>query len=146
MRIVLVSCCGPKASSPRAAKDLYRSPLFITSRLWAEERGDRWYILSAKLGLISPEKTIGWYDERLDEKSADDRRVWGSHIAAKLKAHAADEIVILAGASYCAWSSAFQNVHQPMKGIVGIGPRIAWLKADLANPQSTWRKKPAAAS
>jgi hypothetical protein len=63
--IVLVACSARKRGTPCPAKDLYTSTLFRYSRRYAEQFGDRWYILSARHGLLSPEARISPYEQTL---------------------------------------------------------------------------------
>ena len=126
-RIILISCCGPKGPTPAAAKDLYRSPLFKASRVWGERNGDKWFILSAKLHLVSPDAMIAPYNQRLKDASRAERRAWDDQVARQLARFSADEIVVLAGRDYCGWCARFGTVRQPLAGMSGIGRRIDWL-------------------
>jgi hypothetical protein len=56
--VVLVACAGTKVPRQAAAKDLYASALFLKSRSYAERVGGRWFILSAKHGLLGPEELV----------------------------------------------------------------------------------------
>jgi hypothetical protein len=62
--LVVVSCGKDKIwrlrpnVGPTAAREAYASPVFKTSRSYAERFGERWLILSAKYGLVAPEFTI----------------------------------------------------------------------------------------
>jgi hypothetical protein len=40
------------------------SAYFCKMRAWAKSRGDTWYILSAKHGLVAPDEPLPPYDER----------------------------------------------------------------------------------
>lgn len=50
------------------ARELYCSPLIRMERVYAERHRDRWFILSAKCGLVAPERVIEPYDETLKDK------------------------------------------------------------------------------
>jgi hypothetical protein len=62
--LVIVSCGEQKIwkqyphAGPTAAQDAYTSSPFTKSRLYAEQFGDRWVILSANYGFIEPEFII----------------------------------------------------------------------------------------
>ncbi len=43
---------------PTAARYIYTGPPFIVNKLYAEKFGERWVILSAKYGFISPDTVI----------------------------------------------------------------------------------------
>lgn len=84
-RIALVSCSAMKLDAPAAARDLYCSPLFKLQRRWAELRFDRWFILSAKHGLVLPDQRLEPYDRRLEDYSSQERRLWGAHVIEQLR-------------------------------------------------------------
>lgn len=123
--IVLVACCGKKLPNAAKAKDIYRSELFIKSRRYAEQHGDRWLILSAKHGVVDPEDVIEPYDETLNDKSAAERRVWSAKVAEQLQKHRNDRLTVLAGGAYCGWTDGF-NAERPMQGL-GIGQQLQYL-------------------
>jgi len=123
--VVLIACCGKKLKEPAPAKDLYRSDLFIKARRYAEQHGDRWFILSAKHGVVDPEAIIEPYDETLTEKSAAERRAWSAKVAVQLAGHKRDRLTVLAGEAYCGWSEGFK-VERPMRGL-GIGQQLRFL-------------------
>ena len=133
LRVVLVACCGEKLSHPAPAKDLYQSELFKKSRTWAESNGDKWLILSAKLGVIHPEQVVEPYDETLNDKKAGERAEWSRKVAQQLGSYSTDRLVVLAGKNYCGWVEGF-DVERPMEGM-GIGQQLAWLKAQNSKEQ-----------
>jgi 5'-3' exonuclease len=131
--VCLVSCSAEKADFECNAKDLYTSALFRKSRAWAERQGHRWYILSAKHGLLPPETVVGPYDESLKVASKEDRKVWGERAVQQLKSVAAPpaRIFLLAGSSYSDAITRELNhlgyrVVQPLQGM-SIGKRLQWL-------------------
>jgi hypothetical protein len=63
--VTLVQCTDSKYGGERRAGDKYQaSRYFRRMREWALDRGDPWFILSAKYGLLHPDETINNYDER----------------------------------------------------------------------------------
>lgn len=132
-RVVLVSCCGEKLEAPASALELYRSRLFRLARAYAEQHGDAWLILSARHGAIAPDQVVAPYDLRLPTRRAD-RAAWGA-IAAQQLADLVDGpavLVSLAGAPYTDTIAprlpARLVLEHPLAGL-GIGDRLAWLKA-----------------
>ena len=123
--IVLVACCGKKLSEPAPAKDIYRSELFIKSRRYAEQHGDRWLILSAKHGVLHPDTVIEPYDETLNDKTAAERRTWAAKVSQELANYKNDRLTVLAGETYCGWVDDF-HVERPMKSL-GIGQQLQYL-------------------
>ena len=71
--VTLIQCTNAKREEPAAARDLYdKSGYFRAMRAWADARGDPWYIVSAKHGLVYPNETLAPYDERgLSEAQAE---------------------------------------------------------------------------
>lgn len=84
-RIALVSCVRSKRDFKSAARDLYISPLFRGLRRYAEANADRWYILSAEYGLVSPEERIEPYERTLKTMKMPERKAWADRVNDKLK-------------------------------------------------------------
>lgn len=82
--IALVSCGKRKRSTAAAAKDLYTSPLFRLSRQWAEVCADRWFVVSAKYGLVDPDQLLDPYDLSLDSLSASQITAWYNQVTSAL--------------------------------------------------------------
>jgi hypothetical protein len=58
MRVGLVGCVKTKQPRVAPAQELYTSPLFRRRRAWVERTCDRWFILSAKHGLVEPGRVL----------------------------------------------------------------------------------------
>lgn len=136
--IGLVSCVKTKASTQCAAADLYTSVWFRKARFYAEKCCDRWYILSAKHGLISPDTVIAPYEETLATMPAAKRREWAAAVISDLMEEVirGDEIIFLAGAQYREHlirplAESGIDVSIPMEGL-GIGQQLAWLNKHLS--------------
>lgn len=144
-RIGLVACSSEKASHRCQARDLYTSQLFRASRAYVEATCVRWYVLSAKHGLLEPSTVIAPYDYALSRLHAN---AWGERIGAALdraiphETEANAELVILAGALYADSISTPRDPRgerefywsEPLYGL-GIGQRLQWLK--LNTPRGT---------
>jgi len=100
--VVLVSCVAKKRSLSIEAKDLYLSDLFEKSRLFAETYGDKWFILSAKHGLLDPNQVISPYDVTLKNMSRGERKAWAAGVIESLEKQVTKNqpIIILAGEYY----------------------------------------------
>src|SRR5690348_12351368 len=83
--LVLISCSRRKREQACAAGDLYISDRFAKARVYAEVTGRRWYVISAKWGLVHPDDTIAPYDMELAEQSSSYRAAWGNWVAARLE-------------------------------------------------------------
>ena len=133
MSLYLVSCVSKKRAVPAPAQDLYVSPLFLKTRTYVESRGQPWYILSAKYGLVRPEQLIEPYDLTLKQMPVAERRRWAERVMSQLQPHldGVAEVVFLAGQPY----QEFLNpqigrqgvaVYDPLQGLK-IGERLRWL-------------------
>jgi hypothetical protein len=104
-RIGLVGCVKSKRTQPTRAEDLYISPLFAGRRRWVERTCGRWFILSAKYGLVAPGQVVEPYDDPLTDKSRSARRAWAQSVIADLQSQLQDlgayAFEVHAGAAYC---------------------------------------------
>jgi hypothetical protein len=80
MRIGLVGCVKSKQPRAAPARELYTSPLFVGRRTAVERTCDRWYILSAKHGLVAPTEILQPYDETLNKASRPQRERWSQEV------------------------------------------------------------------
>lgn len=140
----LIACCSQKSEEPALAKDLYQSPLFKKSREYAERNADQYFIMSALLGLVSPDKLIGPYDESLSDKDARGRRIWANRIVIDLDGiiQDNDRLIILAGCLYRDELLVILNRRYPNLDIVipfegmGIGYQLQALNKENLHEQS----------
>lgn len=140
----LVGCVKMKQSVPSPAKDLYVSPLFRRQREAVESRCERWFILSAKHGLLDPELTIEPYEEALHGTSRQHRRSWSASVLAQLQAELGDldglHIEIHAGEDYYAFGlvdgllNAGATVALPTKGLT-LGQKLAYYRKGKPPPR-----------
>lgn len=65
--VYLIACCKTQGATPMAARELYRSDLFVKSREFAEASASPLYVLSAAHGLVHPDSVIAPYDRTLAE-------------------------------------------------------------------------------
>jgi len=82
--ILLLGCGKAMLDHPAPAGELYIGPVFRARRAFAESSGLRWYILTAKHGLLDPEEMIGPYDLPLARQPVSYRRAWGEQVAEQL--------------------------------------------------------------
>lgn len=104
MRIGLVGCVKSKRIVPESAQNLYTSALFRGRRQYVEGSCDRWFVLSAKHGLVDPLEVIEPYDVALSKQSASYRSVWSRNVLRQLQNQIGDisglTFEFHAGASY----------------------------------------------
>ena len=147
-RIGLVSCVKTKLDQPAPARELYTSPLFRGAKAAVEESGYRWFVLSAKHGLVEPDTVLEPYERTLTDATAEQRRAWSERVLEQLRAHLGDlsgrVVEIHAGRSYSAWGladgleAAGVHVELSVEGLT-LGERLAHY-AGVA-PQSRRERK-----
>lgn len=129
--IALIGCCKKKLSQASRVQELYQSPLFKLSVAYAEKRGLKWAVLSAKHGLVLPYRILEPYDETLIKMPVAKRRAWGLGVAQDLEFTWGVEMkyVFLAGEAYRMAVSALPpaRLEEPLTGL-GIGDRLRFLK------------------
>lgn len=138
-KIVLISCVSMKQAKEAKAKDLYVSPLFKMNYAYAESQNpDAIYILSAKYGLVDPERVIPPYEQTLNTMKAAQVKDWALDVIEQMQGKInfqKDEIIFLAGERYRKFILPLcRNAKVPLKGL-GIGKQLGWLKKKLSSVQ-----------
>lgn len=137
--VVLLGCVKKKRSDRAPAAHLYISPLWRARRRYAETSGAPWFILSAKHGLVKPREVLAPYEVALSQRSAPERRAWGTKAVADLEAEVGDlhgsRVEIHAGALYrnavrTPLEEKGVRVVNPLAGL-GIGQQLAWYDAQM---------------
>jgi hypothetical protein len=135
--IVLVSCVSQKRTVPSTAQDLYLSSWFLNASAYAKRVGDQWFILSAKYGLLAPDKVIEPYNVTLKTMPVRSRRLWAVGVIRDLVRilSSGDTVVFLAGDAYREnLIVPIQNmgcqISIPMQGL-RIGEQMQWLNHQL---------------
>jgi hypothetical protein len=146
----LISCGKRKLDRPAPARDLYTGRLFQLARQFAERHCERWYILSAKHGLVSPETVLEPYDLCLNDLSVRDVRAWAKRVYEQLAPDLTEDtrvlihggrhpltVTALAGNAYLRWLVPLfgWSLWRPLLGL-GIGQQLLWLKTALEGEQS----------
>jgi hypothetical protein len=83
-RIVLVGSSGATAGAAQPAARMFESDLFARARAYAESSGHRWFVLSAKHGLLDPVDVIGPFDLLLGDQTFGYRAAWAEWVVAQL--------------------------------------------------------------
>lgn len=101
-KLALVSCVSQKASNPLPAKDLYTSQWFRSARRYTESLGIDWLILSAKYGVVEPDRVISPYNLTLNRMNREQRAKWAVKVYKELAPYlvTVDTVIILAGERY----------------------------------------------
>ena len=84
-RIGLVGCGKGKATTPARASELYTSALFRGRREYVERTCDVWYVLSAKHGLLEPDRILEPYEQTVKSASRQERRDWSQRVVRDLR-------------------------------------------------------------
>ncbi len=131
--LCLVSCVWTKQSHQALARDLYISVWFAKVRKLVEAQGWPWFILSAKHGLVHPDKEIAPYEKTLNTMRVAERRAWASDVMQALACHlgGVQTVVVFAGQRYREFlvpemRKRGVRVEVPMEGLK-IGEQLAWL-------------------
>lgn len=131
--LFLVSCVKSKLDRPAFAKDIYTSNFFNLARKLVEKNRADWRILSAKYGLLDPDRLIQPYELTLNAMTIADRRLWAAQVWHDLSPLISNyqRVVVLAGLPYREFligelkrSSA--EIEIPMEGL-RQGEQLAWL-------------------
>jgi cytoplasmic iron level regulating protein YaaA (DUF328/UPF0246 family) len=134
--VYLVSCVAEKRASECPAESLYCSELFRKARAYVLRKmdpEDKWYILSAKYGLLHPRRVVGPYNETLNTLCKPERLEWARQVTIELRTslNPDDLVVFLAGQKYrefleIAVLALGCRVSVPMRGM-RIGEQLHWL-------------------
>lgn len=134
MLIRFVPCAKTKLAYEAPAKDLYVSRTFKRMRHYCELKGDPWYILSAKHGLVHPDTMLKPYERTLNGMPKAECRAWARMVRRQIETTrfgGATELELLCGASYRDplmpfLRMCFAPIRTPMKGMAQ-GVQYKWL-------------------
>lgn len=161
--LLLIGCTKGKQDRPYNSKtggcvvpeQLYHSPLFTKRIDYAETRGIRWAVLSAKYGVWFPQISMKPYDQTFADMDPADIAAWHVAVAQRLVEELWESynigqsvrsikpreftIEIHAGADYChplteILRAVGIKVDLPLKGL-GIGEQLAWYCKHEDTPQ-----------
>jgi hypothetical protein len=129
-KIGLVGCVKSKRGSPAPAADLYTSALFSGRRRRVEATCSRWYILSARHGLVPPGQELSLDDETVTTQGVAARRAWAGRARIQLQAALGDvgryDFEIHAGAAYVAYGlqKGLESAGSNERCVTAQGPSI----------------------
>jgi hypothetical protein len=133
----LVACASQKLQRPAPARELYVSQLFKKASAYAGLTCDRWYILSAKHGLVHPETVLEPYDQRLSgSRTSSVNKEWAARVRKQLTEELDGignaRLIALAGEQYRTILRDIPWPYEvPLQGL-GIGQQLGWLTRKLA--------------
>lgn len=122
--VVVIQCGSTKRKEPARARDLYLGAYFNACRAAAERIGDRWYIVSAKHGLLTPSRIIAPYNATLPLRGD---REWGERVRCALleaEPDGWDRLIALAGRRYLVGWGEELGAETPLARAQGIGSQV----------------------
>ncbi|MBC8386521.1 MAG: hypothetical protein H8E13_00505 [Actinobacteria bacterium] len=119
--VILISCSKRKLSYSAKARHMYQGANFKKSLLYAEMlNADKIFILSAKYGLLKLDTVIEPYDETLNKKPEEFKRIWSKKVLKGLEKEMNilnDKIIFLAGKNYIKYLKIeINNYETPLEG------------------------------
>jgi len=149
--LVIVGCGEMKASLACEARDLYQSTLFRLARAYAEAAGDDWMIMSAKHGLVYPDRVLEPYEYSIIGKGKHERMALRHCVQADFAGYLLERPEIASGrkveglrvvglvgkvyAEILKLTGMRDIIEFPLEGLQ-IGERQAWLKSQKLLLQS----------
>ena len=137
-KIYLIGCGSKKLAGRHKAKDLYISSYFRKKLEYAQHKGGPYFILSAKCGLLDPEREVCSYNLSIKDLSADEKRTWAKNVEDKLVEQFPDSetvFVMLCGKDY--WGPVAARIGEercefPLAHM-GIGKQLRFLTEAMEN-------------
>ncbi|MBH23343.1 MAG: hypothetical protein CMH57_02545 [Myxococcales bacterium] len=142
--ITLIGCGKAKREEAAPARDLYTGNLFRARLRYAAWKGDPYYIISARHGLLEPWRVIEPYDLHLSGVAREQRYLWASQVMEALeRLHPGERLTLEthAGAVYVdhlrdrlgrlatypegSGAAATWNITHPVEGMP-IGQQLGW--------------------
>lgn len=139
MRIGFVSCSKSKKGYRCRAEELYSaSTLFKFSSQYCRMNYDKWFILSAKYGLVNPSQVLDPYDETLMHFNKPRQLQWAEGVYQQIahECSSSDMLYFHAGELYIKKLTQLLDIdgfsfYRPLKGL-GIGEQLKWYKKELS--------------
>lgn len=132
MIIGIIGCGKRKGTRPTEAQYLYTGTLFTLCRRFIAKRTSRWFILSAKHGLVDPGTIMTPYDLKVSDLTKPEIEALSAKVVRKLMMimKPEDEILSLASGPYTNKLIKVPNrINQPLAGMA-IGRRMQFLRGD----------------
>lgn len=134
-RIVLVACVARKLDRASPAKELYCSQWFRTACKYASSTGWEVYFLSARHGLVHPDRVLQPYECNPKKRTRSQTKKWQTMVVNQLKELAPEgaQFTIIGGKAYYKGVKeqlekvGSYTVSTPLNGL-GIGWQLNWLK------------------
>lgn len=132
MKIALVSCSKNKKEITCIAEEMYsESTLFKKATTYLKTQNyDKWFILSAKYGLLEPDEQIEPYDVTLNNMSSPEIKKWAERVNQQLNQYKIITVDFYAGDRYRKFlipllEESGIKCDVPLKGM-GIGQQLQY--------------------
>lgn len=127
-RPAIIGCSKTKKQNTCAAHDMYQGTLFKKSHMYCTlvPHIDDIFIISAKYGIIKPEKIIKPYDLFLKNISKNELDKWIDKVSKQIKKYKIKNPLFLTATAYSAPFSG-ENLFTGM----GLGVRLSFLKNEI---------------
>lgn len=133
MKIALVSCSKNKKDYNCKADEMYSESVLFkkVTKYIKNQKYDKWYILSAKYGLVDPETEIETYNVTLNNMKAQEIKEWSLSVAKRFIDMDIDVVDFYAGQRYRKYLIPLLEqlgikCNIPLKGL-GIGKQLQFL-------------------
>ncbi len=137
IRVVLIQCASKKTLCKSKASELYTSTVFLYGRKYIETiHPDKWFILSAKYGLLCPDTVIEPYNVTLNKMRSGERIEWARKVLVGLNQHAdprKDHFIILAGKNYREHLLQYLHSYEIPMANLAIGKQLQFLKKNCVD-------------
>jgi hypothetical protein len=140
-KIFLIACSRRKCRDVVPARHLYISTLFNLASKYAERESNKWFILSAKWGLVEPDRVLGPYNQMLNELTDVERKKWARNVFDNLRSNLkrGDTVVFIAGILYREFlipllEDMGVTVEVPLYGLT-IDKQVKWLHERIKDKQ-----------
>lgn len=136
MKIALISCTKLKQDHPCTAQEMYLpSELFKRASAYVKANYSRWFILSAKYGLLEPDDVIEPYNITLTNMSKSEIESWSRDVFEKLLKYNINDVDFYAGKQYRKYLIPLLEAHRihcfvPLQSL-GIGQQLHFYGAML---------------
>jgi hypothetical protein len=131
----LIACSREKRAERAPAKDLYLSERFRLCRTAAEVYADKWFIVSAKHGLVHPERILSPYDTTIANMTPREFEMWNKKVTNQLARWVPKQSNIV-----CLGDSQYFSPLAKLDLKAGAGVHIPFRWIDPSN-HLTWLRK-----
>lgn len=133
IKVGLVAGTTAKLEKPAPAGEMYQSPVFKKAAAYCQRNYDRWFILSAKHGLLDPKFVIDPYEASLKSMSREERARWAEMVLGQIARLTRPDATFYfhTGQRYREFLVGQLPAVLPFEGLT-IGQQLAWYETEGA--------------